>query len=111
MGLFDKNENWWLRFVIVLITVMSLATLSYYNKQIAEIKTNNKIDSLSYYRLKCDTLIIDNQVLLNYKDSIDGELFIQKNIVGRYEMGLDFLKERRPNEYNLLMNYIGTQTE
>lgn len=111
MGLFNKNENWWLRFVIVLITIMSLATLSYYNKQITEIKTNNKIDSLSYYKLKCDTLIIDNQVLVNYKDSIDSELFIQKNIVGRYEMGLDFLKERRPNEYNLLMNYIGTQTE
>jgi hypothetical protein len=49
--------------------------------------------------------------LIHEKDSLSNELFIQKNIVGRYEMGLDFLKERRPNEHNLIMNYISTQTE
>ena len=44
-------------------------------------------------------------------DSLQSELFIQRVTIGRYELGLDFLKERRPNEHNLLMHYINTQTE
>lgn len=70
-------------------------------------------DSLSHSITKqsYDSLIIENKNLSEFNDSIRTELFVQQNTVGRYEMGLDFLKERRPNEYNLVMNYINTQTE
>lgn len=111
MKIINKSENWWLRLTIVLITVLSLTTLSFYNKQITEIKSKSKTDSLSYYKLKCDTLLDQNHIMEIRMDSLYGEWFNEKTINGRYELGLDFLKERRPNEYNLLMHYIGTQTE
>ena len=111
MELLNKNENWWLRFTIVIVVVISLSVLANYNNQITHLKAKYQLDSLSYYKLKCDTLLNENKSITLYKDSIENELFIQKNIVGRYELGLDFLKERRPNEHNLLMHYINTQTE
>jgi hypothetical protein len=58
-----------------------------------------------------DSLVTENKNLSDFNDSIRTELFIERNTVGRYEMGLDFLKEKRPNEYNLVMHYISTQTE
>ena len=76
-----------------------------------QVNVKSLSDSLSYYKFKTDSLLIDNKNLSSFNDSIRTELFIQQNTVGRYEMGFDFLKERRPNEYILLMNYINTQTE
>ena len=120
MGLFterekltdNKKENWWLRLTIVLITLVSLSTLSYYNRQMMD-QVNVKLlsDSLAYYKTKCDSLSIENRYIKNFGDSVRDELFIKHTIIGRYEMGMDFLKERRPNEHNLMMNYINTQTE
>lgn len=111
MGLLNKDENWWLRLTIVIITLISLSTLSYYNRQVTQLTTKSTSDSTAFYKFKCDSLSNENKNLTNISDSIRTELFIEQTNVGRYEMGLEFLKERRPNEYNLLMHYISTQTE
>lgn len=58
-----------------------------------------------------DSLLHENKLLINTNDSIRSELFVKETIIMRYDMGLDFLKEKRPNEYILVMNYINTQTE
>lgn len=44
-------------------------------------------------------------------DSLQNELFIQKTIIGRYELGLDYLKERNLKDYLVVKNYIETKTE
>ena len=68
--------------------------------------TNHSITRKSY-----DSLLNENKILINTNDSIRSEIFVKETIIMRYDMGLDFLKERRPNEYILIMNYINTQTE
>jgi hypothetical protein len=68
--------------------------------------TSHKISKKSY-----DSLLNENKILINANDSIRSELFVKQTIIMRYDMGLDFLKERRPNEYILIMNFINTQTE
>jgi hypothetical protein len=78
------------------------------DREYNEIKSSlsHSVNKQSY-----DSLLIENRNLSDFNDSIRTELFIERNTVGRYEMGLDFLKERRPNEYNLVMHFINTQTE
>jgi hypothetical protein len=39
-------------------------------------------------------------------DSIQTDLFTSQTINGKYEMGLHFLLERKPNEYLVIKNYI-----
>jgi len=68
--------------------------------------TSHKISKKSY-----DSLLNENKILIDANDSIRSELFVKQTIIMRYDMGLDFLKERRPNEYILIMNFINTQTE
>lgn len=65
----------------------------------------------SITRESYDSLLNENKVLINANDSIRSEIFVKETIIMRYDMGLDFLKEKRPNEYILVMNYINTQTE
>jgi hypothetical protein len=112
MKFLKKDENWWLRLTIVVISLTLLSTLVYYSKQTNQ-QVNVKLlsDSVAFYKTKCDSLLIQNKNITNFSDSIRDELFIKHTIIGRYEMGMDFLKERRPNEHNLMMNYINTQTE
>lgn len=96
--------------IVVSLLGILMMTFAYFEKD----REYNEIkDSLSHSITKqsYDSLIIENKNLSDFNDSIRTELFIQQNTVGRYEMGLYFLKERRPNEYNLVMNYINTQTE
>jgi hypothetical protein len=44
-------------------------------------------------------------------DSLQSELFIQKTIVGRYELGLNYLKERNLKDYLVVKYFIQSQTE
>jgi hypothetical protein len=44
-------------------------------------------------------------------DSLQSELFIQKTAVGRYELGLDYLKERNLKDYLVVKYFIQSQTE
>lgn len=104
MEILKKPNSWWLKITIVLVTLLSLSVIAIQNREISQLKSINNIDSTSYYKFKYDSVSFVN-------DSLNTELFIERNNVGRYEMGLDFLKERRPNEYNLVMHYISTQTE
>ena len=71
-----------------------------------KVSTSHSITKKSY-----DSLLNENRILTNANDSINSELFVKGTIINRYEMGLDFLKERRPNEYILITNFINTQTE
>ena len=106
MGLFTerekltdyKKENWWLRLTIVVTTLTLISTLVYYNKQTTQqVNVKSLSDSIAYYKTKCDSLSIENRNITNFGDSVRDELFIKHTIIGRYEMGMDFLKERRPN--------------
>lgn len=44
-------------------------------------------------------------------DSLQNELFIQKTIVGRYELSLEHLKEIDNNTYLDVKTYLESQTE
>ncbi len=110
MNLLNKNGQWWLSMTLISISVLLLSTTSMW----IVTENENKDLKLQLQKGTSEKQIQDSLTivkLINEKDSLYNELFIQKNIVGRYEMGLDFLKERRPNEHNLIMNYINTQTE
>ena len=51
--------------------------------------TSHKISKKSY-----DSLLNENKILINANDSIRSELFVKQTIIMRYDMGLDFLKEK-----------------
>ena len=99
MELFNKNENWWLRFTIVFITVMSLATLSYYNRQIMEVKTNSKVDSLSHLKVKYDSLMTIN-------DSLKYENNFMLDQIGKRDLLIDQAKMASPRMMNELFKNI-----
>ena len=84
--------------------IVLLYTIYGQNKVINEYKSQRFNDSTSYYKVKCDTL--QSQV-----DSMYNDLFIQRNTVGRYELGLDYLKERNFKDYSIVKHFIENQTE
>ena len=106
MELLKKSQNWWLKFTVVILFMVMFGMLAVQNRETSELQQFYVKDSLVTQRL---TFQVDSLIKAN--DSLQTELFTQKTIVGRYELGLDFLKERRPNEHNLLMHYIDSQTE
>lgn len=99
MKLLNKSENWWLRLTIVLITLVSLSTLSYYNRQITQsMVVKSQSDSTAYYKAKCDTL--QNQV-----DSLYGENFELNHWNGIQELILDELSHSK-QKYKDIVNDI-----
>jgi hypothetical protein len=72
---------------------------------------NNVITEYKAIKSKfvADTLKITQ--LETQVDSLQSELFIQKTIVGRYELGLDYLKERNLKDYLVVKYFIQSQTE
>ena len=105
MGLFNKEENWWLRLVIVLITLTWLSSLSVMNREVITEK-QTLTDSLNYYKLQNDSL-------RNQYDSLYGEHFESTHDNGIIELIIDELsstskykdlkkdleKERNSNKY------------
>jgi hypothetical protein len=105
MGLFNKEENWWLRLVIVLITLTWLSSLSVMNREVITEK-QTLTDSLNYYKLQNDSL-------RNQYDSLYGEHFQSTHDNGIIELIIDELsstskykdlkkdleKERNSNKY------------
>lgn len=91
--------------------IVLLYTIYGQNKVINEYKSKYLNDSTSYYKVKYDTLLNQNYALKNQVDSMYNELFIQKTMVGRYELGLDYLKERNFKDYSVVKHFIETQTE
>ena len=82
MGLLNKSENWWLRLTIVIITMISLSTLSYYNRQVTQLTTKSTLDSTAYYKAQYDTLS-------NQYDSVRDEIEVTKNFNARIELGVE----------------------
>lgn len=105
-----KNETILRGALVSSLLMLIFTTFEYFQKDAMydELKASTKhtITKQLY-----DSLLNENKVLINTNDSIRSEIFIKETMIMRYDMGLDFLKERRPNEYNLLMNFINTQTE
>jgi hypothetical protein len=103
MGIFNKEENWWLRLTIVLIALGSLGGFSMMNRGFI---TERKIltDSLNYYKLQIETL--NNRV-----DSLHDENFIKSVDIGRDELTWEYVKEKFPSVYNNAMNYKSHETE
>lgn len=66
---------------------------------------NSSIDSLTFKLVKSDSL---QSIKL---DSLQSELFIQRVTIGRYELGVNYLKERNLKEYLVIKNFIESQTE
>jgi len=71
MGLFNKDENWWLRLTIVIISIASLSLYSIGNKEI--------MGQAEWCERKTD--------------SLSSEIFILNTTISRYEITLDILKE------------------
>jgi len=93
MGLFNKEENWWLRLSIVLITLIWLSSLSVMNREV--ITERQKLtDSISYYKLKLDTLQIQH-------DSLYDENFELNHINGIQELMIYNLSHENPKYKNL----------
>jgi hypothetical protein len=44
-------------------------------------------------------------------DSLQSELFIQRTVIGKYELGINYLKERNLKDYLVVKYFIETQTE
>lgn len=104
-----QKENLILRVMVVVLSVSALSILALWNRKDMELRQYQSSKAIT--QAQYDSLLQENKNLSDFNDSVRTELFIERNNVGRYEMGLDFLKERRPNEYNLVMHYIATQTE
>lgn len=90
-----RKENWWLRLTIVLITIVALSTLAYYNKQITMVTGKSSSDSTLFYKNKCDTL--QNQV-----DSLYDENFELSHSNGINELILDELSHHNPKYKNII---------
>jgi hypothetical protein len=93
MGLFNKDENWWLRFTIVFITIAGLSSMSIMN---AGIITERKqlLDSLNYYKRLNDTLS-------KQQDSLMDENFELNHANGLQELMIFNLSEENPKYKNL----------
>jgi len=105
MGLFNKEENWWLRLTIVFITMMSLGSLSIVNRGIIE-ERKTLTDSLSYFKLKLNTIQIQYDSLYDehFESSHDNgimELMIDElSSTSKYkDLKKDLEKERNSNKY------------
>lgn len=83
MGILNKNENWWLRLTIVIITIISLSTLAHYNKEITIVKVKSQSDSTLYYKMQYDT--ISNEL-----DSVKLEVMTTRNTNARIELGVNY---------------------
>lgn len=83
MELFKKDENWWLRLTIVIISLTSLSTLVYYSKQVTQgMNAKSQSDSVTYYKNLNDTLY-------NELETIREETDYTRNINARIEIGVN----------------------
>lgn len=73
MGLLNKTENWWLKLSIVIVVLFSTILLATINRTVGE-----QIKSLQ-----------------ETNDSLETEVFIQKNMVGRYELSIQELIDEK----------------
>lgn len=84
-----------IRFYLVVCLLTILWFFVMYSNQKLEIKEQQmKIEELT------------NQV-----DSLNGEVFNESDRAGRYEMGLEYLKEIDSSSYKMVNEYIGNETE
>lgn len=44
-------------------------------------------------------------------DSLQSEVFVKSTVIGRYEITLEWLKEKNPKAHQEFENYLTTQTE
>jgi hypothetical protein len=96
MGLFNKEENWWLRLTVVLIVLIWLSSLSVMNREVIT-ERQTLTDSVRYFKLQ--------------SDSLQDELFNEKTENGRHELTRDEIFRRHKgleNEYN---QYLEHETE
>jgi hypothetical protein len=106
MGLFNKEENWWLRLTIVLITLIWLSSLSVMNRGVITERLN-LIDSLNYYKKLNDSLQIDRDSLydenfeLNHENGIlNLQIYNLSQENPRYKnLEKDLEKEKNTNKY------------
>ncbi len=106
MKVINKSENWWLRFTIVVISLlsMSIISVSYRNTSSQINKLKKEVLTVTSQRQINDSLTIDS--LNRAVDSLQTEIFTLQTINGRNEMGLYYLKERNPTDYFIIKNYI-----
>ena len=105
MDLLNKNGRLWLPITLISISILLLSTTIMWNeteRQNKELQVQLK--NLTSQKQINDSLVIDS--LNRVVDSIQTELFMLQTINGKNEMGLYFLKERKPNDYMIIKNYI-----
>ena len=94
MNLLNKDENWWLRLSIVIISLIALSTLSYYNKQVVQLTQKSQSDSTLYYKSLSDSL-------RNERDSLYDENFQLNHANGLQELMIYNLSQENPKYKNL----------
>jgi len=106
MGIFNKDENWWLRLSLVLFTLITLASASVMNRRVIT-ERQNLMDSLNYYKKLSDSIridydsVYDENFQLNHWNGIE-ELIIDdlSNKYPKYKnLSKDIEKQRNSNEY------------
>jgi hypothetical protein len=72
---------------------------------------NNVITEYKEIKSKFITDTLKIAQLETQIDSLQSELFIQRTVIGRYELGINYLKERNLKDYLVVKHYIESQTE
>lgn len=104
VGLKINNMKQYITPLLRAATVLVLLYTIYEQHNIIDTQ-NKRVVELTY---KIDNIDSIQSIKL---DSLQSELFIQKTIVGRYELGIDYLKERNLKEYLVVKHFIESQTE
>lgn len=93
MGIFNKDENWWLRFSLVSFSLITLASASVINRSVTT-ERQQLNDSLNYYKKLSDSV-------LNDRDSLLDENFELNHYNGLQELMLYNLSQENPKYKNL----------
>jgi hypothetical protein len=93
MGLFNKDENWWLRLSLVLFALITLASASVINRGVITERLN-LMDSLNYYKKLNDSIQID-------RDSLYDENFQLNHYNGLQELMIYNLSHENPKYKDL----------
>ena len=93
VGLIKKNNMQYIKQILTVFSV-GLILFTMYTQ-------NTKITELKIAAIKQEKVI----------DSLQTDLFISKTTIGRYELSVEYLKEKNPEAFKQFDNYLSSKTE
>ena len=91
---------------LILFIITCLFCIAFYFINDGIIKSNTQIITKDFQNYQNQIDILNNQV-----DSLNQELFIKEATIGKYELGLDILKEQDSKAADKFLLILNTQTE